>query len=99
MTGFENYRYMPKTNYPATSRLLPSNGKTLIIQSLSGDSLKEGETYLIWWSLRGEPKPMSISFTFAPLGKSKLNKLPLMEKALGLIRPTKPQSDPDELIP
>jgi len=99
MTGFENYRYMPKTNYPATSRLLPLNGKTLIIQSLSGDSLKDEETYLIWWSLRGKPRPMSISFTFARLGKNGLNKLPPMEKALALVHAPKPQSDPDELTP
>ena len=86
MHGFENYRYIAKTTYRSTSKLLPAPLRRLIIQSLDGDSLKDGETYLIWWSLRGRARQMFLSFAFAPLGPDGLGQLGPMEKALALVR-------------
>lgn len=97
MNGFERYCHVPKTKYLQTSHLIPLNQRVLILQSLSGDYLKDGETYLIWWSLRGNPRPESLSFTFARLGQNGLDKLHPMEKALGLVPAAAPQTDRDDL--
>ena len=86
MDGFEAYRYIAKSTYRSTSKLLPAPLRRLIIQSLDGDSLKDGGTYLIWWSLRGRSRQMFLSFTFAPLGPDGLNEFGPMEKALALVR-------------
>jgi len=94
MHGFENFRYMAKTNYVNTARLLPQKQKQMILQSLSGESFIDGETYIIWWHLTKEPEPMSLVFTFAPLGPDGVhNQLPPMEKALGLVPATSAQGE------
>lgn len=89
MDGFVEYCHVPRTTYLGTEDLRPLGAKRIIVQGLSGDSLKDGQTYLIWWSARGNPRPVSLKFTFAPLGSDKLNKIRPMEKALGLIRAPK----------
>jgi len=86
MLGFAGYRYTAKTTYRSTSKLLPAPLRRLIVQSLDGDCLKDGETYLIWWSLSGRARQMYLSFTFAPLGPDGLNEFGPMEKALALVR-------------
>jgi hypothetical protein len=86
MDGFENFRLMPKANYLSTSTLPPVNQRRLMVQSLAGDSLKDEETYLIWWTLRGRARQVYVSFAFAPLGPKGLNQVGPMEKALALVR-------------
>jgi len=86
MDGFENFRLMPKANYLSTGTLPPVNQRRLMVQSLAGDSLKDQETYLIWWTLRGRPRQVFVSFAFAPLGPNGLNQVGPMEKALALVR-------------
>lgn len=89
MDGFVEYCHVPRTTYVGMDELFPLGGKRLIVQGLSGDSLKDGGTYLIWWSSRGNPRPVSLAFTFAALGPDKLSKIRPMEKALGLVRAPK----------
>jgi hypothetical protein len=86
MDGFERYCHVPKTTYVGADKLVPLGAKRMILQGLSGDSLTDGQTYLIWWSARGNPRPVSLMFTFSPLGPEGLNKLRPTEKALGLVR-------------
>jgi len=89
MDGFVEYCHVPRTTYLGTEGLRPLGAKRLIVQGLSGDSLKDGGTYLIWWSARGNPRPVSLVFTFATLGPDRLNKIRPMEKVLGLVRAPK----------
>jgi hypothetical protein len=89
MDGFVEYCHVPRTTYVGTDELFPLGAKRLIVQGLSGDSLKDGQTYLIWWSARGNPRPVSLMFTFAALGPDRLNKIRPMEKVLGLVRAAK----------
>jgi hypothetical protein len=46
--------------------------------------LKDGETYLIWWTYDGKAKPVSVVFTYAPLEPKEMNKVQPIEKILGL---------------
>jgi hypothetical protein len=86
MDGFEDFHYRPKTNYTGVEHLFPTSGKQLITQRLAGSDLEDGKTYLVWFTFnKGKPNQMSLKFTFADLGKKK-NKVPAMEKALGLAR-------------
>jgi hypothetical protein len=85
MDGFENfYNGRTRATYEGTEHLFPTSAKQLYLQRLSGDSIKDGETYLVWFLFKnGKPNQMSLKFSFADLGK-KQNKIPAIEKALGL---------------
>jgi hypothetical protein len=84
MSGFENFRNTSRYSYLNTSALRP-NPENLILQSLAGASLTNGQTYLIWWRRTGTPRPESVAFTFATLDPKNRNRLHPMEKALGLV--------------
>ena len=82
--GFMNYFYCPKNIYSRADDLLPLNGRRLILQSLSGDNLDDGQTYLIWFGFKGKnPAQISLAFTFANL---QTNKLDAIAKVLALNR-------------
>jgi len=87
MDGFKEYESAPKGDYLGTRRLLPLNQKKLILQSLSGTSLKDGETYLIWCNFDDKRETLSLAFTFARLESNGTNRPLALEKALGLDRP------------
>ena len=68
MDGFQGYCYCPRDIYPTADALLPLNGRRVILQSLSGDALDDGQTYLIWFSFeKNNPAGISLTFTFANL--------------------------------
>ncbi|HEY1661357.1 MAG TPA: sigma-70 family RNA polymerase sigma factor [Verrucomicrobiae bacterium] len=68
MGGFINYFYTPKNIYPAADGLFPLNGRRMILQSLSGENLEDGHTYLIWFNFtQNHPRRISVAFTFTNL--------------------------------
>ena len=67
MEGFQDCSYSAKNEFPSADALLPLNGRKLILQSLSGDALQDGKTYLIWFALRNHPAYISLAVTFANL--------------------------------
>jgi len=74
MEGFENYFYIERNIFPDEDALTPSNGSRLILQSLSGDALENGQSYLIWFGFKGgNPAHVSLAFTFANLQTNGLN--------------------------
>jgi RNA polymerase sigma factor (sigma-70 family) len=82
MYGFINYFYCSKNTYPRADALLPKDGRSIIMQHLAGNCLRDGQTYLIWFGFqKGHPKRISLEFTFAGL---KRNKPKPLQKVLGL---------------
>ena len=74
MEGFQGCSYSAKNEFPSADALLPLNGRKLILQSLSGDALQDGKTYLIWFAFKkNHPAYISLAFTFANLQTNALN--------------------------
>ena len=63
--GFAYYYYEKRISLENVAKLLPADGKFIAIQPLSGESLKDGETYLIYFDFISEAtKNISITFAF-----------------------------------
>lgn len=76
MNGFVDYHYTSKNLYSAADALSPAGGRNLIFQSLSGDDLKDGQSYLIWLSFtKRHPKRMSLAFAFVNLKEDTRNSI------------------------
>ena len=74
MEGFQDCSYSAKNEFPSADALLPLNGRKLILQSLPGDALQDGKTYLIWFAFKkNHPAYISLAFTFANLQTNALN--------------------------
>jgi hypothetical protein len=85
MDGFTNYYYTTKGDYMKAKPLLPMNGRRLIYQYLAGDSLTDGQTYLVWFGFGNHnPPAMSLTFTFTNFDINTPHPLLAFEKILSL---------------
>ncbi|HTV42546.1 MAG TPA: sigma-70 family RNA polymerase sigma factor [Candidatus Sulfotelmatobacter sp.] len=72
MDGFEDYFYRPKNLYHAADFSWPIGGRLLILQTLPGNCLEDGQSYLIWFGFtKKHPNRMSLAFTFADLDRDR----------------------------
>ncbi len=100
MSGFVNFQERARTNYEGTEHLFPAAGKRIYLQHLSGKSIEDGKTYLIWFNFdKNKPGRLSLKYTFANLGTARKAELGTLEKALGLVRNKGPHSHPREEAP
>jgi len=85
MHGFENFYHTSKGDYLRETPLLPMNGKRLILQSLKGDNLNDGQTYLIWFGFGNvNPPALSLVFTFANFDPDTPHPVVDLEKLLAI---------------
>jgi hypothetical protein len=85
MDGFTNFYYTSKGDYLGAEPLMPLNASHLNIQYLNGDSLKDGQAYLIWFGFgRVNPRVMSLMFTFTNFDPGDPHPLRESEKTLAM---------------
>ncbi|HSY44051.1 MAG TPA: lectin-like protein, partial [Candidatus Acidoferrum sp.] len=85
MNGFTNYYYQTKGEYMGAKPLLPMAGNRLIFQYLTGDSLVDGQTYLIWFGFGNRnPPAMSLTFTFTNFDSTDPHPLMAFQKVFSL---------------
>ncbi|MDB6029025.1 MAG: Lectin C-type domain protein [Verrucomicrobiales bacterium] len=88
MEGFKDFDERPRGNYMGAEILFPRGGKRFYLQNLSGTSIQDGETYLIWLKFDGQkPTHLSLTFSFTDMAKAGKNRFAAMEKLFGLNRP------------
>jgi RNA polymerase sigma factor (sigma-70 family) len=85
MDGFVNYYSTSRGDYLREKPLLPMNANRLILQYLTGDNLKDGQTYLIWFGFGNyNARAMSLIFTFTNFDTSTQRPLVNFERLLEL---------------
>lgn len=85
MDGFTNFYNASKGDYLGVKPLLPPHASRLVFQYLTGDNLKDGQTYLIWFGFGNfSPPAMSVMFTFTNFDTSTEHPLRTFEKLLSL---------------
>jgi hypothetical protein len=98
MAGFTEYFHESRAAYLDLDGLFPTKGNELVIQRLAGDSLEDGNDYLIWFAFRyHQPRWMSVKFTFAGVPEQSAHHRKVLEKVLGLRR-APPNPGPPPLV-
>ncbi|HEX3624725.1 MAG TPA: C-type lectin domain-containing protein [Verrucomicrobiae bacterium] len=85
MDGFVNYYWTTKGDYMGDAPLFPRGGHRLILQSLPGDNLNDGQDYLIWFGFGNRnPPALSLAFTFAHFDPSDQHPMRAIEDVLSI---------------